>query len=86
MNRQAVGRSTQLRMLMNWTVRGGKNCPSVGQSFTMTLLEAIPQADRNGDHTQSWGLWQVIATDGKLNCRATANGKVIAIPNLVRYE
>lgn len=77
MNRQAVGRSTQLRMSMNWTVRGGKNCPSVGRSFTMTLLEAIPKADRNGDYTQSWGLWQVTATDGKLNCRATANGKVI---------
>ena len=69
--------SIQFRMEMTWTVKGGKNCPSIGQSFTVTLPEALPKPDRNGDYNESWNSWIVTSGDGKLNCRATANGKVI---------
>ncbi len=77
MIRKTVGRSTQLSMTMTWTVKGGKNCPTIGKTFTMSLLEALPKADRNGDYNQSWGLWRVSAADGQLNCRANPNGKVV---------
>lgn len=85
MTRRAVGRSTQLSLSIEWTVTGGNNCPSVGQTFNLNLVEPYPVADRNGDFTNisgwnggtqdsSWGSWQVV--DTTLNCRATPNGEI----------
>jgi hypothetical protein len=68
-------------------VRSGKNCPSVGQTFKVTLVEPLPIADKNGDFTPqnsdtdlsetsgflTWPAWQVVSSDGELNCREKPN-------------
>jgi hypothetical protein len=83
----------QVSMLVKWTVTGGTNCAApVGQVFELQLTESLPKADRDGNYTPTnsttaksditsnytWRLWEVIAADGKLNCRATPEmtGKV----------
>ncbi|MEB3294691.1 MAG: hypothetical protein VKJ24_16160 [Synechococcales bacterium] len=79
-----------------WTVKGGKNCPAVGRTNTVRLVEDLPIADRQGDfyfenskqwfgpwtgqndfHT--WDYWKAVSADGKLNCRATPNGKIVKV-------
>jgi hypothetical protein len=74
---------------ITWRVTGGQQCDSVGQRFTTSLREALPKANSKGDYNDTnartydgldqkliWPEWEVVAPDGKLNCRATPNGKV----------
>jgi hypothetical protein len=77
MRRQPSGRTNAFTMEVTWNVMGGNRCPSIGQNFQMTLSEVLPKPNSKGDYTTSWGRWQVASSDGKLNCRAKANGKVI---------
>ena len=85
LTRRAVGRTTQLGLSIEWVVKGGSNCPSVGQTFNMSLTEPYPTPDRNGDFVNpsgwnggtqdsTWGAWKVAET--ALNCRSTPNGTV----------
>lgn len=74
---------------LTWRVTGGKSCESVGESYTTSLREAFPKADSNGDYHDRnartydslgqrliWPEWEVVSPEGKLNCRATPNGRV----------
>jgi hypothetical protein len=38
---------------MNWTVKGGQNCPSTGQTFQLQLAEPIPVPTAQGDFLPS---------------------------------
>jgi hypothetical protein len=83
------GRFDPTGLEVTWQVTGGKGCESVGQRFTTILREALPKADRQGNYQDGnartydslgqkliWPEWEVVAADGKLNCRATPNGRV----------
>ncbi len=87
----AGGRGNSLmQMAAQWTITGGENCPTIGQTMSLMLPESLPQADRNGNYNAAnsttamsetngpytWPAWTVISADGKLNCRATPNGVV----------
>lgn len=77
MNRREIDARRGMNLAVSWTVTGGNQCPAIGQTFTMTLPEALPVASDRGDYIQSWGRWQVVSADGQLNCRATPNGNVL---------
>jgi hypothetical protein len=81
MVRQSITSIRGMDLAIYWDVTGGNQCPSIGKKFTMKIPEALPVADKRGDYNQSWGRWQVISEDGKLNCRATPNGTVVHILN-----
>ncbi|MEG4861089.1 hypothetical protein QUB75_27420 [Microcoleus sp. K1-B6] len=88
--RRQVGRSSQLGAEVTWKVKGGENCPSIGQTFKVNLVEALPRPNASGDYTSSnantwssptngfvtWPAWRVTSRDGQLNCRKTANGAI----------
>ncbi|MEG4114244.1 MULTISPECIES: hypothetical protein [unclassified Microcoleus] len=88
--RRQVGRSNQLGAEVTWKVKGGENCPSMGQTFKVNLVEALPRPNASGDYTSSnantwssqtngfvtWPAWRVTSRDGQLNCRKTANGAI----------
>lgn len=77
----------QKQMVVNWTVKAGEKCPSIGQKFSLTLSEAFPKPNNNGDFApenadawhggtqdSTWRSWRVMAQN--LNCRATPDGKI----------
>ncbi|MEG4108063.1 hypothetical protein QUA04_18325 [Microcoleus sp. S13_C5] len=88
--RRQVGRSSQLGAEVTWKVKAGENCPSMGQTFKVNLVEALPRPNASGDYTSSnantwssqtngfvtWPAWRVTSRDGQLNCRKTANGAI----------
>jgi hypothetical protein len=88
--RRQVGRSSQLGAEVTWKVKAGENCPSIGKTFKVNLVEALPRANASGDYTSSnantwssqtngfvtWPAWRVTSRDGQLNCRKTANGAI----------
>jgi hypothetical protein len=79
---QVVAQLTQI-------VKSGTNCPSIGQTFKVTLVEPLPIADKNGDFTPqnsdtwltetaglaTWPEWQVVSSDSELNCRDRPNSE-----------
>jgi|SRR6476469_1529414 len=87
--RHQVGRSS-LGAEVTWKVKEGENCPSIGKTFKVNLVEALPLPNANGDYTSSnsntwltqtagsatWPAWRVTSRDGQLNCRKTANGAI----------
>ena len=88
--RRAVGRIATLGAEVTWKVKGGENCPSVGKTFKLSLVEPLPRPDSKGDYTPqnadtwmtetsgngTWPLWRVTSSDGELNCRQTPNGTI----------
>ncbi|MEG4044779.1 hypothetical protein [Microcoleus sp. Pol17_C1] len=88
--RRQVGRSSQLGAEVTWKVKGGENCPSIGQTFKVNLVESLPRPNASGDYTSSnantwlgqtsglgtWPSWRVTSRDGELNCRQTPNGAI----------
>jgi len=88
--RRQVGRSSQLGPEVTWKVKGGENCPSIGQTFKVNLVESLPRPNASGDYTSSnantwlgqtsglgtWPSWRVTSRDGELNCRQTPNGAI----------
>ncbi|WP_445173574.1 hypothetical protein [Microcoleus sp.] len=85
--RRQVGRSSQLGAEVTWKVKAGENCPSLGQTFKVNLVEALPRPKASGYYTfssantwltetagsGSWRTWRVTSRDGQLNCRKTPN-------------
>ncbi|MEG4961481.1 MULTISPECIES: hypothetical protein [unclassified Microcoleus] len=85
-----VGSSSQLGAEVTWKVKAGENCPSVGKTVKVNLVEALPRPNASGDYTSSnantwltetagsgtWPLWRITSRDGKLNCRQTPNGAI----------
>lgn len=88
--RRQVGRSVQLGAEVTWKVKGGENCPSIGQTIKVNLIESLPRPNASGDYTSSnantwltetagsvtWPAWRVSSRDGELNCRQTPNGAI----------
>ena len=88
--RRQIGRSSQLGAEVTWKVKGGENCPSVGKTFKVNLVEPLPLANASNDYTSSnantwltetagsvtWPAWRVTSRDGELNCRKTPNGAI----------
>jgi hypothetical protein len=73
---------------VTWNVTGGQACPSIGQTVTLKLVDALPRPDARGDFTAAivdqwnggtqattWRGWQVVSKT-PLNCRATPNGAI----------
>ncbi len=91
--RRTGGRTAQLGAEMTWKVKGGENCPNVGQTFTINLVEALPRPNAQGDFTSenantwltqtaglaTWPAWRVTSKDGELNCRKQPNGEVVKV-------
>ncbi|WP_088891405.1 hypothetical protein [Leptolyngbya ohadii] len=89
-SRQSPGAASRVGAQATWQVTGGSGCPSVGQTFTLSLQEPLPRADRSGNFTAqnsntwmsetsgnvTWLAWRVVSPDGQLNCRETPNGTV----------
>lgn len=88
--RRQVGRSGQLGAEVTWKVKGGENCPSIGQTFKVNLVEPLPRANASGDYNSNnantwltetaglatWPSWRITSRDGELNCRKTPNGSI----------
>jgi hypothetical protein len=72
---------------VTWKVKAGENCPSLGKTFKVNLVEALPRPNPSGNYTSSnantWLTetagsgtsppWRVTSRDGQLNCRKTPN-------------
>jgi hypothetical protein len=68
-------------------VKAGENCPSIGKTFKVNLVEALPHPNASGNYSSSnantwltqtagsrtWPTWRVTSRDGELNCRKTPN-------------
>jgi hypothetical protein len=68
-------------------VKAGENCPSIGKTFKVNLVEPLPRPNASGNYTSSnantwltetagsgtWPTWRVTSRDGELNCRKTPN-------------
>jgi hypothetical protein len=80
------------QLKVTWKVTGGKNCSSVGKTFSLDLSESIPTADANGNFQyQNASAWTGLGTnqsdmfvwtrwqvvDDGLNCRARPNGAIV---------
>ena len=88
--RHQVGRSSQLGAEVTWKVKVGENCPSIGKTFKVNLVEPLPRPNAICDYTSSnantwltetagygtWPTWRVTSRDGQLNCRQTPNGEI----------
>ncbi|MGI0491760.1 hypothetical protein ACN4EG_08100 [Alkalinema pantanalense CENA528] len=72
-----------------WKVTGGKACPAIGATTTLSLVDALPRPNARGDFTpeivnqwnggtqsSTWKGWQVVSADGALNCRTSPNGPI----------
>lgn len=86
------GRRPGMQIEARWTITGGNNCPALGKTGSLNLVEPLPQADHSGDYTPgnanantamsqtngeyTWPTWIATSADGTLNCRATPNGAV----------
>lgn len=89
-SRQQPGVSARVGAQATWQITGGAGCPSIGQTFTVSLQETLPRPDRNGNFTApnsntfmsetngtvTWQGWRVVSADGQLNCRETPNGTI----------
>ena len=89
-SRQSPGVASRVGAQATWQITGGTGCPSVGQTFDLTLQEPLPQPDRQGDFTAAnsntwmsetngtvtWQAWRVVSPDGQLNCRTAPNGSI----------
>jgi hypothetical protein len=51
--RRQVGRSSQLGAEVTWKVKAGENCPSIGKTFKVNLVEPLPRPNASGDYTSS---------------------------------
>jgi hypothetical protein len=84
---KGIALKNQKQIIINWTVKGGNKCPSIGQKFSMTLAEAFPNPDKNGNFfientddwmggtaSNTWETWRVVSEG--LNCRTTPQGGV----------
>lgn len=85
--RQKSGNQVQAKLTQ--VAKSGKNCPSIGQTFKITLVEPLPIPDKNGNFTPqnsdtnlsetsgflTWLKWQVVSSDGELNCREKPDPK-----------
>jgi hypothetical protein len=85
----SVGRDNPYKTAaVTWKVTGGSGCPSVGQTFNLTLREALPIADADGNFNNrnamgwyggtqntTWGSWRTVTSS--LNCRKTPNGEIL---------
>jgi hypothetical protein len=85
--------NNRFQLDVSWTVKGGKNCTTIGQSTTLKLSEAVPVADAQGDYnytnSRAWGGVNSGQNDyhtwdrwqsvdrGVLNCRERPNGKIV---------
>jgi hypothetical protein len=85
--RAGIALKNQKQIIINWTVKGGEKCPSIGKKFSMTLAEAFPIPDKNGNfmsenaddwnggtQDSTWDSWRVVT--GGLNCRSMPQGGV----------
>lgn len=89
-SRQQPGVANRVGAQATWQVTGGSGCPSIGQTFTLSLQESLPRPDRSGNFTAqnantwmsqtngtvTWLPWRVVSSDGQLNCRETPNGAI----------
>jgi len=85
--RRQLGRSNQLGAEVPWKVKAGENCPSLGKTFKVNLVEALPRPNARCDYTSSnantwltetagsgtWPTWRVTSREAELNCRKTPN-------------
>jgi hypothetical protein len=51
--RRQVGRSSKLGAEVTWKVKAGENCPSIGKTFKVNLVEPLPSPNASGDYTSS---------------------------------
>jgi hypothetical protein len=78
---------------VQWSVTGGKGCPTIGQKVNLQLSEAIPVANAAGDfYFENSRVWFGLGTgqnefhtwdrwqvveSGSLNCRERPNGAIV---------
>lgn len=91
--RRSLDRHTRYQIDATWNVTGGESCDSIGETYSLNLLEPLPTADRDGNFTSAtadtwqtetsgtgtWLRWRVVSSDGKLNCRESPNGAVQSV-------
>jgi hypothetical protein len=91
--RRQIARSGKIGAKVTWKVKGGPTCASVGQSYVLDLVEALPSPDAKGDfnwnnsgtwlsqplRSSTWPKWKVTSSDGQLNCREKPNGKILRV-------
>jgi hypothetical protein len=84
------GSTIPVNASVTWRVTGGENCPDIGKTVTLDLVEPLPRANSKGDYTpensdtwitqtsgfSTWPQWRVVSSDGELNCRTQPNGTV----------
>ena len=49
---------------VTWKVKAGENCPSLGKTFKVNLVEALPRPNASGDYTSSNGNTWLTETAG----------------------
>lgn len=83
-----IDRSAKMGAKVTWKVKGGPTCASVGETYVLDLVEALPSPDAKGDFNwnnsgtwlseplrySTWPKWKVTSNDGELNCRDKPNG------------
>lgn len=88
--RRQIDRSARMGAKVTWKVKGGPTCASLGQTYTLDFVEALPSPDRKGDFNwnnsgtwlsqafryHAWPKWKVTSGDGELNCREKPNGTI----------
>ncbi|WP_156803795.1 hypothetical protein [Lyngbya sp. PCC 8106] len=88
--RRQIDRSGKMGAKVTWKVKGGPTCTSVGKTYVLDLVEALPSPDKKGDFNwnnsgtwlsqplrySTWPKWKVTSSDGELNCRDKPNGKI----------
>ncbi|WP_413162245.1 hypothetical protein ACL6C3_25200 [Capilliphycus salinus ALCB114379] len=88
--RRQIDRSARMGAKVTWKVKGGPSCASVGKTYTLDLVEALPSPDRKGNFNwnnsgtwlseplrySTWPKWKVTSSDGELNCREKPNGTI----------
>lgn len=91
--RRSIPRNAQLQIDVVWQVTAGEACDSIGETYSLNLVEPLPRPDRNGDFAASnantwqsetageatWPLWRVVSSDGELNCRTSPNGAIQSV-------
>lgn len=90
LNRSQIQQPTRYRAQVNLQITGGTECPDIGKTVALNLIEPLPRPDAQGNFTPAnattwvtqtagnatWPKWRVTSADGELNCRATANGTI----------
>jgi hypothetical protein len=80
------------QLKVTWKVTGGKNCNSIGKTFSLDFSESLPSADAKGNFQfQNASVWTGLGpnqstlsmwerwqvVDDGLNCRARPNGAIV---------